>query len=493
MIPLVVGLAGAAPTFHGAPEDVRLAQAAWAAAEECTGRVPAVAPDVDIVRDMPALAGDGGFAGFARWGVPKRARIRLVEDARPATIAHEVAHAWVHEGPQALVEGRTELLTACVKARRPDLFHEVRDHWSELTEMPELRTWRFTSEDEHSAGTYEGYLASFRLFRAVGVLVPPERLWAEEVTTWDAVEAALAEAGEPGGRVLAVLRGGVDAQRAALQDPDLDALPNLYEALAGTDPERWDTDGDGWWDGAPEPRPPGAVPLARERRDVCLPAVPPGAENVVVEYGGGLGGVDLPARAALQGTAGLLVQWEPRWKGHPGGVWVRAAGDGLATNDRCAMRPHVTVRAQAPVPAGALDALAGAVEATLLDFAHNGRPTPNATLTVEGDELYAQIEQPGPRVVVPTRIARRLTDPEAARAAGRQFAALAAHADLPSVHAPAAAAAWVRLAYRDAPATPLLDAKPYDVKPWIKAAGACADGWTGVLAGACASPLGPAR
>jgi hypothetical protein len=48
-----------------------------------------------------------------------------------------------------------------------------------------------------------------------------------------------------------VLDAGVAGQRVALGDEDDDGLGAIDEALGGTDPARWDTDGDGWWDGAP--------------------------------------------------------------------------------------------------------------------------------------------------------------------------------------------------------------------------------------------------
>lgn len=112
-------------------------------------------------------------------------------------------------------------------------------------------------------------------------------------------DVALAEAA-CGAKIRAVLDGGAASQRAALQDEDLDALSDLYEALAGTDPTRWDTDGDGWWDGATPV--PGAVPLPRNGRPVCLAEVPRGTARVVVEYGGQLGGVVLPTVPKVEGA-----------------------------------------------------------------------------------------------------------------------------------------------------------------------------------------------
>ncbi len=35
-----------------------------------------------------------------------------------------------------------------------------------------------------------------------------------------------------------------------LGDPDLDGMSTLEEQIEGTDPMAWDSDGDGWWDGA---------------------------------------------------------------------------------------------------------------------------------------------------------------------------------------------------------------------------------------------------
>ena len=82
------------------------------------------------------------------------------------------------------------------------------------------------------------------------------------------LEALLVHAGPRGAIVWDVLEGGVDRQREALSDKDLDGQPWLAEILSGTDPNRWDSDGDGWWDGA-SAAPVGAVPLPPDGTAVC--------------------------------------------------------------------------------------------------------------------------------------------------------------------------------------------------------------------------------
>ena len=89
------------PTFTADdPEDVRLAEVAWAAGVECTGTVPAVSDAVSILRTLPEGT---PFAGWAGWRLTTPTVIQLREAAGPEVLAHEVAHAWSHEGSLALI------------------------------------------------------------------------------------------------------------------------------------------------------------------------------------------------------------------------------------------------------------------------------------------------------------------------------------------------------------------------------------------------------
>ena len=286
---VLVGSALAAPVFVASdPVDAEVAQAAWAAAEDCTQRTPESAAEVRITRDLFAEDGPDGVADTSADGL---AAIHLKPDADNAVLAHEVSHAWIHGADAWMVEGRTELLALCVAERIPETVRFR--HWGGQPPLPaDIRTW--TSAVDSFASLEPGeveafYVNSQRLFEAVGLVVPPERLWSG-LEDPAALYAVLDESLE-GRRILAAL-DGVRRQREALGDPDRDGLTTLYERIQGTDPYRWDTDGDGWWDGSGG-HPEHAVVVPRDGSPVCSPVMPRGAERMDLRGGGNLHGHDV--------------------------------------------------------------------------------------------------------------------------------------------------------------------------------------------------------
>ncbi|MFN7142772.1 MAG: hypothetical protein ACK4YP_03280 [Myxococcota bacterium] len=482
---LLVAAALAAPTFTGAPEDVELATIAWRAAEICTGRtptLPSAAATVPIVRDLASLDG-AGLAGLTNWGSPKGPWwVRLAPNAPPTTLAHEIAHAWIHSGvSNTLIEGRTDLLTRCVQAAHPDRFDDLMERRSSLEKMPDLLTWR---EDplrvSDPDASVDAYLGSFRLFRALATAVPPELLFAEGLETWEDIAGVLAGQAGPASSVLDTLRSGAAAQREALLDADLDGASALYERLTGTDPVRYDTDGDGWWDGIAL-RPEGAVPLPRSAHPVCLPALPPGDGPVLVELGGQLGGIDHPARIEVDTRPGAILTWESGWRSYPGGLWIRAAGEGWRPNPNCGMRPGITVRGPGTYPAGALDTLAAALQAQRPVYTGlAGRPRDSIVVTVRGSGRY--LTRAGTELVLPETALSR----DAAEVA-RQIAAYAVLLDTDESARAIVAAALVREALPGAPVD-LLDAPAFEITQWSKARKRCPTGWAGILDRSCARP-----
>src|SRR5690349_17922235 len=100
------------PVFVGEPADVHLAEVAWEAARACTGRDGQAVDQVEIVRRTVPL----DYLGVARTDpVGRLYRIELNTDPSrlPEVVVHEVSHAWVSEGPVALVEGTAELIADC--------------------------------------------------------------------------------------------------------------------------------------------------------------------------------------------------------------------------------------------------------------------------------------------------------------------------------------------------------------------------------------------
>ncbi len=271
---LLVSAALAAPTFVA--DDVRLerlADTAWAAATACVGHEAPARERVEIVVG-PVRGGFGGRAFVDGW-VGRRtydregrvltetlsdagglARIELAAP-RPRSVAHEVAHAWVHGGPSALVEGATNLLADCIARRAPRQFG-----WAvggdTLDGLEDLRSWR-NADDASPSTRIAGYAASSALMRAAARVVPESVLWRSD-WTWSAFADVLRGAGDT--VVLPIVEGGVASQLAALADLDGDGMSALEEQLMGTDPDEWDSDRDGWWDGAPpELGASGAVPI----------------------------------------------------------------------------------------------------------------------------------------------------------------------------------------------------------------------------------------
>lgn len=484
--PLAVpSLAFAMPTFVAAdPEDVRLAQDAWTAGLACTGRTPDVAATVRIERKVPEWA-SSRFAALASWSNKAEARILITEGTPPSVMAHEVAHAWVHGGPSGLVEGRTDLLTACMQQRNPERFTGFLEARSDLEVMPDLRVWKAMTDDASLLG--QGYLGAFRMFRAMGLVLPPERLWAEGVTRWDLVEGMLEEAGPRGEPLLAALRGGAETQRAALLDPDLDGHSNLYEQLAGTNPDAWDSDGDGWWDGAPTVRPEGAVPLPRGQVPVCLPMVPASGGLVVVELGGQLGGLDIPSRLMGNGPAGMLVSWYALWGGHPGGVYARSLEGPRVANPQCALRPHFTMRSSEPIADGVLGGLADATEESLRTI-RSSTGLAEAYIVVDGDGAAPFLGLSNGHTRVPVAALPRAATDESRIALARAIAAMSHMGRVVAHERAGAAGALVRTVWPGAPIAPALGAPAYEIAPWTRAVKRCARGWSGLLDGTCETP-----
>jgi len=381
-------IATAAPTFEAdRPEDAALAAVAWEAATECAGRPGASAAKVPIRR---GYGQEGAIQALATWDGKGLAAIDLTDDAPAVMIAHELAHAWIYgHGPLAPLEGRAELLAECVARAVPDVVPYLFDAFPSLEPMPDLRTWTHESQGRLSPEQVSAaYTGSLRLFEAIGEGVPQERLFAAGAMSWAEVDRLLAEVGTPAEPILAALGGGAEAQRAALEDVDQDGLSALREEMRGTDPELWDTDGDGWWDGAPEERPEGALPVPRDGTPVCPPRWSPDGKHRFV-WGGTLRGHALDARVASFGGHQAHI-WVPEAASrNPGGLWFEIVGVGLEPSPGCAVSEWRTLRAFR----GALDHL-GTVDQALeqaLAAARRVHGAPPARLVVDlgGKETFS--------------------------------------------------------------------------------------------------------
>ncbi len=345
---LSVALASAAPTFLGEPDDVRLAQRAWAAARACTGREGRAEPVVPLVRKTIPLE----YLGVARTdehGTLWRIELDARPDRQREVVVHEVTHAWVSDGPVALVEGSAELLADCVVGRDPGLAPLQFDDGRVLSGLPDLVRWDKPSEDApaglHTVRT-DAYVGAGRLLRTVAEIVPPERLWAAPSLSWEAVRGLLAEAGPRGLELLAALDGGAATQAAALADADRDGLTALQERWRGTDEGRFDA--------------------AAGEGDVVVPL----DGTPVCAAGGRIGsnarGASLPEVRLERTTTGarLARLSEPPPTTTVGGWWVR---DGAADQPACASDARVTVWAEEAALVGRVAEVAREVGAALAE------------------------------------------------------------------------------------------------------------------------------
>ncbi|MFK7929362.1 MAG: hypothetical protein AB8H79_14300 [Myxococcota bacterium] len=362
---------GAAPTFVAdAPEDATLAVRAWAAGEACAGWTPASHDPIRLVRSHKME----GFDGRAHLDAEGLHTVELAGLNPRRSLLHEIAHAWTRKGPPALTEGRTDLLADCMATHlsEPDLLDP--DDGRDLDALPDLRKW--TNPRNYSGGTgldqdrSDAYLGSARFLRVVAAVVEPTSLWPRSgQLRWKDLERALLRTGPKGAIILDTLNGGPERLRAGLTDSDRDGQPWLAEILLGTDPERWDSDGDGWWDGAPA-APLGAIPLPSDGSMVCSGvAVGPKGARVRVTYratrvsapppvrvvAGDVWLVDDPAQGVwLNPEEPVLLALDGGQRDSAGGTWALPGGQHLSTAWNCSSTPRYTVWVADPSSAAAL-------------------------------------------------------------------------------------------------------------------------------------------
>lgn len=385
----------AAPRFTGEAADVAVARSAWHAAEWCTGREGRADREVEIRhRTIP-----GGYLGVAHTrpdGALYRIDLNTEPERRREVLVHEVAHAWVSQGPIALVEGAAELLSDCMVAQTPGLATPQFDDGRSLAALRDLRAWVPPGDHatyELGATRTDSYIGAARLMRVLALVVPQSSLWPEGGLTWERLDTLLASAGEKGARVAAMLSGGAEAQRAALADADLDGVPALAEELLGTSDQAFDTDGDGWWDGAHHTTPPDAVAIPLDGTPVCTGFASTGGTSVHVYAGGNVRGHLPPRVVARAGSHGpdwapvpsdrggwgesvalvppassVLLQLDRDMVSATGASWARVQGQSLQADAGCLSTAEATVWAHdrrlvplvAPITTALHDAVARA-------------------------------------------------------------------------------------------------------------------------------------
>lgn len=463
---LTMGAASAAPTFEGSTNDVAFANAIWPEAVACAGFEPAAPSVVTIDRE---------FVGTP--SIHKRvtknedgtlARIDLKPSATAIIFTNALGLAWFDSEDQAFNDGRAELLAECVARRRPKFVATIRSERFEAEDLGDLRTWkRTTPVDDDALAAYRR--ASYRLFRTLRDILEPVELW--QVNGWAELDVALSKAGPRGELVRQALAGGAETQRAALSDPDSDGLVTLQERFMGTRPDVWDSDGNGWWDGAPDVD--NAVPVARDGTPVCVPLQATSGTTRYVQ-GGAIRGFRIRERK-------LPKQDTPRFalnggKNFAGGNWLQARGEDLQASKRCYWHPRISVFSDSDQTPERLEKLANAVLAADARYAAFG-PTDRLVVTLRKEGRFLEL---GQGVEVPVKLLAELDDP----AFASQIVAMSRlrkhtfEVDVTTV-------AFSEHVLGDGRQAVYTGAIRGEVKRATKRAEGCEDGWTSIIEETC--------
>lgn len=490
MIAWWIPAALATPVFEGAPEDAERAAAWWDAEVACAGRSPEVPPRIPVVRDLPP-----GFAfdGITLFG-EGRAEIHLRPRTGDLTLGHEVAHLFFHSGSDLVDEGRAEALMRCAAAKMPG--ERVVPHAiaGRVAALPDLRTWTYPRrvDEQDDAEVGAGYTGSRRLFVALAGYLPPGALWAPELDSWARL-ADLIRTNESIAWVADAFDGGAAAQAALLDDPDRDGLSTLDERLAGTDPEAWDSDRDGWWDGAAmQARTGRAMPFRPGDPYLCFPifsAVDDFQVDVTTMTSDGT--MNTMRYHMEKNTFGM------RWEPPPGldlvGGWADIAVGRTAPNPHCATSGWGLVRMledsdrlEAHHLRGLVEALASEVPAVRDRF---GVPIDRVWIWIAGHTL--SVSKPGVMtrrcvVTVTEEMVLRAAQVDNLRGVALAAAALSASCGMEGAFDTRAARAALLKELKLGPSAPgFSDVFKADLDPVRARVAACPDGWKGVLTGAC--------
>ncbi len=300
---------------------------------------------------------------------------------------------------------------------------------------------------------------------------------------------------------------------AGLSDGDGDGLTALAEALAGSDPERWDSDGDGWWDGAPSRITDAAQVLPRDGTFACMPVSPKREERAVRHTWrrAADGQEEHLGKLTSEGSV-VMGPSSPPEEGPTVGFWATWEGEGLRLTGDCVATAHVTVRLMRDggPPLGLEEGWAadkvserGRSRALLAEVADAVEGLwPDAEAALGGIEARAYVRIGGsdtrsmsskaawPFVELDPRdlaLMRRKFEPEVLAAVVLALHRLALDGRTRLATLEAALSVTGQLTEHKVPPS-LLGALPAATKGWDAAARACPTGWMGLLDRSCRLP-----
>lgn len=234
------------PQFEGTAEHVAWAEQLWTASAQCAGR-PARAADLVPVEVGGLPAHLKGMSTFMSGDVLVGLQVAVPHDV--GLLAHEVAHAWYGKG--VVAEALTELLSECALSTaglRPS--HAGTSCDVDLRGALPLRL-----DDPPPRVMAPPDVPMYLRGLAAQALVRGLFHWFEwrdipgHEPDWMTLAALLPQAQRE--QLVSFLNRPAGEQAMLLRDLDGDGAPAIHETMLGTRPDRWDTDGDGWWDGAP--------------------------------------------------------------------------------------------------------------------------------------------------------------------------------------------------------------------------------------------------
>lgn len=494
MLVWILGAAFAAPAFE--VDDPFLLEAdlveAWEAAATCAGFEPPAADTVTVSRSTklsPAVSAvpvavDGKLSGVI---------VGQVEP--PGAFVRGLGRAWYAADPPAIREGRADLLAACVH-RAVERLDVDRDDPVDLSTLEHLPDWggydaQGQTPDPRLART--AMIASRRLLRAAWQLTDGDPRWLSRPggeLSWPDLKTFLRE--KDGGALADAIGEGPDAVREALSDADGDGLVHAVEVVRETDPNDWDSDGDGWWDGAPGPddRPEGAKPLPNDGTWVCLPMRADEDELAdfdlweVLPEGSWFHQSDKEIPHDQRSINRLTP---PEAQGV--GAFVVVSGEHAVETTGCADSPRITAMAETEKGEEHLQAFVDAAKAAWDDVESRAIPIERRLVAyLGGDQTVLVVRAGGDyRINISKEDLNWAANNDGWDALARMAFAmhLGSQRSHPAFRTPQFAAALLTSLVDDLPKRSWLGAYPGDVKDWLKKAKKCETGFVGLLDESC--------